>query len=323
MKIVKFGGDERPARVGLVAGEWIIDVHRADPRIPSDLLEVIEAGPQALDLLRELGDTIGSVRDDARFPAGAMRLFAPWPRKRIAMAGGNFADHVLEAGLKGGVREGQTVEDVYEEIRSEPIWGFWKILDELTNPGDGLVCPERTRHLDYEGEVAVVFGRRCRNVKEKDFLQQVWGVTLMNDWSDRTVKFDGKPMSWNLMKNFDGSATIGPCIVVDELDPQDVDVQTHVNGDLRQDFNSRDMIFSFAEITAALTQDLSFVPGDILAGGTAKGTVVDIVGATKRWEPDGEKQFLQPGDLVTVSSPAIGALTNTVIAGRGADPAKS
>jgi 2-keto-4-pentenoate hydratase/2-oxohepta-3-ene-1,7-dioic acid hydratase in catechol pathway len=120
------------------------------------------------------------------------------------------------------------------------------------------------------------------------------------------------PLSYNVPKNFDSSASLGPCIVVGEIDPQDVNVETRVNGDLRQRYSSRDMVFSFAEILAYLSTDFTFVPGDVIFGGTGAGTAQD----STKLNPDGTRphdRFLKPGDVVEISSPAIGKLTNRVV----------
>jgi 2-keto-4-pentenoate hydratase/2-oxohepta-3-ene-1,7-dioic acid hydratase in catechol pathway len=119
-------------------------------------------------------------------------------------------------------------------------------------------------------------------------------------------------ISYNLAKNFDGSTAIGPCIAVDELDPEEVPVETRVNGRLRQSFNSRDMIYGFGEVLEYLSRDFTFAPGDILSGGTGAGTAADATVPG----PDGARSqelFLKRGDVVEISSPRIGTLRVTVV----------
>ena len=119
-------------------------------------------------------------------------------------------------------------------------------------------------------------------------------------------------MSYNLAKNFDGSTSMGPCIVVDELQPQDVDVELKVNGSVRQRYNTREMIFSFGEVLEFLSRDMTLVAGDVIAGGTAAGTAADASPPG----PDGVKSrdlFLKPGDTVEISNAAIGTLRNRVV----------
>ena len=119
-------------------------------------------------------------------------------------------------------------------------------------------------------------------------------------------------MSYNLAKNFDGSTSMGPCIVVGELHPQDVPVETRINAELRQRYNTSEMIWSFGEILELLSQDFTFVPGDVISGGTNAGTAAD----KSKKGPDGVKPldlFLKPNDVVEVSSPPIGALRNRIV----------
>jgi 2-keto-4-pentenoate hydratase/2-oxohepta-3-ene-1,7-dioic acid hydratase in catechol pathway len=137
-------------------------------------------------------------------------------------------------------------------------------------------------------------------------------VTLANDWSNRDAGPPPRVVSFNLAKNFDFAVSLGPCIVIDELDPQAVDVETRVNGDLRQRYNSRDMVYSFAEILAYLSTDFTFVPGDMILGGTGAGTAQD----STKLAADGSRPhdlFLNPGDSVEISSPAIGKIVNRVV----------
>ena len=122
----------------------------------------------------------------------------------------------------------------------------------------------------------------------------------------------GRPLSFNLAKNFNGSVSMGPCIVVGELDPQDVVVETRVDGEVRQQYSSADMTFKFDELIEFLSRDFTFLPGDVLAAGTGAGTAMD---STPRG-PDGfahTDRFLRPGQHVEVSSPSIGALRNGII----------
>ena len=131
------------------------------------------------------------------------------------------------------------------------------------------------------------------------------GVFATAEQSDRAV-------SYNLQKNFDGAASMGPCIVVGELDQQNIDVETRVNGTVRQSYNTSEMIWSFGEVLEYLSQDFTFVPGDVIAGGTSAGTAAD----KSRRSADGRRPidlFLKIGDVVEVSSPQVGALANQIV----------
>jgi len=304
MKIVVFG-DRR--RVGALVGDSILDLNRANPRIPADLRQIIESGSRALDDAQRAIDTLTSAPDDALSQVAKTRLHAPWPERRIACLGGNYADHLM--GMAGADR---TLEDVTRDARTAGQWGFWKVPDRVTGPTDDVIYPKRTQYFDYEGEAAIVIGKRGKDLRAADVDDYVWGITLVNDWSIRDGMGSPRPMSYNLAKNFDGSTSMGPAIVVGELTAQNVDVETCINGQVRQHFNTRDMVFSFGEALEFLSQDFSFVPGDVIAGGTAAGTAAD---KTRRL-PDGTRPkdlFLNVGDVVEVSSPHIGTLRNTVV----------
>ncbi|MBV8086973.1 MAG: fumarylacetoacetate hydrolase family protein, partial [Chloroflexi bacterium] len=168
-----------------------------------------------------------------------------------------------------------------------------------------------TQRFDYEGEVAVILGQRGRDFTQAQARDAVWGITLFMDWSIRDGGGGGgaaRPMSFNLAKNFDGSTSMGPCIVVGEADPQAVDIRTLVNGEVRQNYSSKDMTFSFAEYLEYLSQDLTFLPGDVVSAGTGAGTAMESARA------DGGAKFLKVGDTVEVTSPQIGSLKSRVVA---------
>ncbi|MBV9577454.1 MAG: fumarylacetoacetate hydrolase family protein [Chloroflexi bacterium] len=307
MKIVVFGDQ---ARVGALVGDRVLDLARSDPALPAGLRQFIEGGQQALEAAQKAIDTLDRAPEGAVLGAREAHVRAPWPERRIACVGGNFADHLR--GMERG--ETKTIEQVTQQARAAGQWGFWKVPAFVSGPNDDVAYPKRTEYFDYEGEVALVIGKRGKNISADQLEQYVWGVTLFNDLSIR----DGmggpqRPMSYNLAKNFDGSTCMGPCIAVGEVSPSAVDLETRVNGEVRQHFNTRDMVFSFAEVLEYLSRDFSFVPGDVIAGGTAAGTAAD---KTVRGADGGRPKdlFLKVGDRVAVSSPQVGSLDNRIVA---------
>jgi 2-keto-4-pentenoate hydratase/2-oxohepta-3-ene-1,7-dioic acid hydratase in catechol pathway len=309
MKIVVFGPEKR---VGALAGDTIVDLNRADAGLPARLEPFIAAGKGALEAAQRAVDKAGK---EARLDARGVKLHAPWAGKRIAMVGGNYADHLagMTANQHGTPVTGDALQAAYKDAREKGHWGFWKVLDELAGPDDDVTYPsKRTRYLDYEGEVAIVIGKRGKDIAASQIADYVWGVTLVNDWSIRDNMGAARAMSYNTAKNFDGSCSMGPCIVAGELDCQNVEAQTRVNGQVRQSFNSKDMIFRFGEVLEYLSRDFTFVPGDVISGGTAAGTAAD---RTQR-NPDGSRPpelFLKVGDVVEISSPQIGVLRNKLV----------
>lgn len=342
MKIVVFGPHRR---VGALAGDAVIDLSRAfakfareiedEPRpealaatlVPADLAGFIESGRRALDnaakamdhLSRNAQDQNDPAGEPVVFAAGAVKLHAPCvPGARIACAGGNFADHAAAMYEKLSAKMPNltplTKENAAAQIRTAGIWGFWKVARDIGGPDCQVIYPASSNRLDYEAEIAIVLGSKAKDVRDGDLRQYVWGVTMLADWSNRNMSIEGAgPLKFAMVKNFDTCCTVGPCIVVDELDPLAVDIELFVNGEQRQKFNTRDMVFSFGEYLEYLSRDFTLHPGDIISGGTAAGTAADSSPLMKDGMASPER-FLKPGDTVELRSSAIGSLRASIIA---------
>jgi 2-keto-4-pentenoate hydratase/2-oxohepta-3-ene-1,7-dioic acid hydratase in catechol pathway len=312
MKIVVFGPQRR---VGALLDDRVIDLNRAASQLPARLLNFIEAGAAALEEARRVIDRFSKTApssDGVVQSLSAVQLHAPWPERRIACVGGNYAAHLLGMWANRLGKTDVTVEQVAEEAKKAGQWGFWKVPAEVAGPNDSIPFPKRVTYFDYEGEVAIIIGKRGKNIPANRINEYVWGVTLFHDWSIRDGGTD-RVVSYNLQKNFDGAVSMGPCIVVGETHQQDVDVETRVNGVVRQSYSTKEMIWDFGEVLEYLSQDFTFVPGDVIAGGTSAGTAAD----KSRRGPDGKRPldlFLKVGDIVDVSSPKIGALSNRIVA---------
>ena len=335
MKLVVFG----PARrLGIVIGDQVVDANRAcakylqerqnEPQpaamagalAPAELGEFVAAGPRALESAQKGADYVLKEAGDQTFaghrlvwPLAEVKLHAPRPgaAARICCAGGNYAKH---SAARQRNAEGATITDdeMFQQSRKQGCWGFWKVTNEVAGTGDDVTYPGRTERFDYEGELAVIVGKRGKDWSEAQAREAIWGVTLLNDWSIRDGMGASRPMSFNLAKNFDGCTSMGPSVIVGELDPQNIQVKTTVNGQPRQDYNTSEMVFSFAEYLSFVSTDFTLLPGDVLSGGTGAGTAMDQSKYVDRKAlPD---LFLKPGDVVEVSSPAIGALRNRVVA---------
>jgi acylpyruvate hydrolase len=182
----------------------------------------------------------------------------------------------------------------------------------MVGPDGEVIYPARADRLDYEGELAIVLGKRGIDIKPATAREYIWGVTLLGDWSIRSPGEPNGHYKFAMTKNFDTSCSLGPCIAVGETDPFATDVETLVNGERRQAFNTRDMVFSFGEYLEYLSRDLTLYPGDIISGGTAAGTAAD---SSPRL-PDGTsppERYLKPGDTVEIRSPAVGSLRAKVV----------
>lgn len=308
MRVVVFGPE---GRVGALTADGVTDLNHADGMLPATLEGLIAGGEEALD--RAARAVERAANGPATHPPGSVQLHAPCvARSRIACAGGNYAVHLAGA---MAARTGNDVDpdEVYREMRAGTPWGFWKVAD-VRGPDADIAYPARAERFDYEAEVAVVIGRPTRDVSAERAAEHIWGVTLLNDWSIRNDMGPARVLSFNLAKNFDGSTSLGPCVVAGErVDPQDLAVELRVNGEVRQSYRSSDMIFSFAELIAFLSRDFTLQPGDMIAGGTGPGTAMD----TTRPAPDGSTppdRFLRAEDVVEVSSPSIGVLRTRVVA---------
>ncbi len=185
---------------------------------------------------------------------------------------------------------------------------FMKSPAAVQNPGDAIILP---RHLnsdevDYECELAVVIGKRCKNVSKEEALDFVLGYTCANDVSARDWQIKRGGSQWCRGKTFDTFAPLGPCLVLkDEIpNPNTLGIKTVLNGKTMQDWNTNDMIFDVPTLIAFLSGSTTLVPGTVILTGTPHG-----IGAAMK-----PPVFLQAGDTVTIEIEKIGSLTNPVVA---------
>jgi acylpyruvate hydrolase len=285
--------------------------------VPATLDGFIRGGGAALEGARTAIDFVasvvpGSARKDLEHDLKAVKLHAPWvPRGRIALAAGNYATHAAAA-MTVLTKTEVTPETMYRQAKADEPWGFWKVAAAVPGPDEGIPLPKRARLFDYEGEVAIVIGAPAKDVVIDSWRRHVWGITLLNDWSIRNDMGPTRLLNYNLSKNFDGSASVGPCILVDDdVDVHDLDVETRVNGSLRQHYNTAEMVHDYGTLLSHLSRDLTLEPGDMIAGGTGSGT-----GLETPLGPDGTQptdRYLKIGDVVEVSSPKIGILRNHIV----------
>jgi acylpyruvate hydrolase len=322
VKLCVFGPERR---VGIVVDDLVIDAAAASPELPAELGEFIAAGDGALEAaraaVRRIGETSAPAASDggrSMQPLGETVLRPPIAvHARMFGAGNNYAAHAAGAAGSVGADPG-TIDRVRAEVREIGPRGFITFVENCVGARDDIVHPARTEMLDFEGEVAVVIGSVCKDVKAAEAADVIWGSVLLNDVSARgAIPTPDNPTSrFARDKNFDSSKCIGPYVVVGELDPQDIDLETRVNGELRQSGNTADMIFSFAEIIEYLSEDLTLRPGDVIAGGTPSGTVMDSTPTDAEGRRD-PAAFLKVGDVIDVSSPVLGTLRNEVVAKEG------
>jgi len=243
---------------------------------------------------------------------GAVRIGVPLASAspHIFSIGGNVAVHVSRA-MKAITGKDIPVDAIAKEkANGLPPWGFYVYAETVVPTGALVAPPAGVQKFDYEGEVAVILASGGRDVKPEHI--KIWGYAAWNDFSIRDPRVGIGPaigrgaFNWDLEKNFDTGNAMGPCVVVDEGGNVDkLRVVTRVSGEVRQDWNTSEMIYSFADVAAHLSRYLSLQPTDVITSGTGSGTAIEAGRDGNRW--------LKPGDTVEVEVEGAGALlTNTV-----------
>ena len=281
MKLVTFTHNNQ-SRVGAVIDDAVVD-GKGCPDIPASMIEFLGAGLKTMQAMQEL-----IYKNSTRIALAEVKLNAPVPRpgKYLGIAL-NYADHIAETGRD----------------RPEYPSFFTKQSTCVIGCGDAIHLPKVSDKLDYEGELAFVIGKRCRHVPVDKAHQVIAGFTIANDVSVR----DWQMRSPTLMigKSFDTCGPLGPWIVTpDELaDPHNLSIKTWIDDELRQDGNTRQMIFNCYDMIAYLSQAMTLEPGDVITTGTPSG-----VGVTM--QPRG---YMKPGQTAKIEIEGIGTLSNVVI----------
>ncbi len=279
MKLCRFAKDGGPAALGLVEGDEVVDLSAADvPAEPARALD--EAGQEGLAKLA------GSA---PRTALADVRLLAPaTPRKYLAIAL-NYRDHIAEMGM---------------EAPEVPVF-FNKQVTCVVGPDADVHMPKVSTFLDYEAELAIVIGERCRHVPVERAHEVIAGYTCANDLSVRD--WQGKAQTMQIGKSFDTHGPLGPWLVTgDELgDPNDLAIRCFVNDEPRQDARTSEMVFDCFQQVSHLSEAFTLEPGDVIATGTPSG-----VGLGRQPVRD---NLLHVGETVRVEIEGIGELANTVV----------
>jgi 2-keto-4-pentenoate hydratase/2-oxohepta-3-ene-1,7-dioic acid hydratase in catechol pathway len=284
-------------RAGLVIDDKVFDAAKlTGKQAYATVLAILEDWRAAQAVLKKAAAGAGKSR---------VKLLAPirWP-SAIYCAGANYADHAAEM-----ARRMNRPLEPDPHTQGLKAWHFIKAARTLTDPGATVKVSGVSEKVDWEVELAAVIGRPAKNVSEDKALSYVAGYTAANDLSarDRGPRpniSDTSPFKadWTKHKTFDGSCPLGPWIVPasDIGDPQDLGLKLWVNDVLKQDSNSKDMIFNLAEQIAQLSSGMTLHPGDLILTGTPAG-----VGSARG-------EFLKPGDTVKIWIDKIGTLTNKI-----------
>ena len=298
MKLLMFRDGGAP-RLGVGrdgASDEIIDVAAAangsGDALPATILGVIDAGDEGLDRLRVLASSAPS---NAVRTISDLTLLPPFdpPRGNVLAIGRNYQKHAEE-----GARALNT------EVGPPTI--FTKAITTITSPyADIRIDPSVSTKIDWEVELGVVIGRRGANIKREDALGHIFGYTVLNDVTARDIQ-NGWGGQWFKGKSLDGSCPVGPWVLTrDEVaDVQSLHLQLRINGAVKQDANSRDMIYPVDAIIEWLSIGMTLLPGMLIATGTPEGV------GFARTPPE----YLQPGDVMESEIDGIGTLRNTVVA---------
>jgi len=295
MKLVTFS-DAAGRRVGVIDESVgaVVDLSAASPGLPREMTAFVAAGDAALQAARvALGSGLG------RIALASVRLEAPIPRpsKNILCVGKNYHEHAKEFHQSGF--DASAGKDAIPDV---PIiftkWPNSVIGPQVPIPGS----EDPTASVDYEGELTVVIGRTARRVRKADALSHVYGYTIINDATARTLQHRHK--QWFLGKSLDGFCPMGPCIVTaDEIpDPTRLRLQTRVNGELRQDAPVSDLIFDIPTLIEEISALMTLEPGDLIATGTCAGVGIGF----------SPPKYLVAGDVVSITIEPIGTLVNPV-----------
>jgi 2-keto-4-pentenoate hydratase/2-oxohepta-3-ene-1,7-dioic acid hydratase in catechol pathway len=279
MKIVAYEDDGGRTAIGIKLEDGVL------PSGHSDLKALIKAGPRELDRLRHASESPGQLVHPKKFraPLG--------PTAMLLLAGGNYADHLAEAGLQP----------------KEPVF-FAKLRSAVIGPDEPIRIPTPDTHTDWEAELCIIIGKPAYRVPAERAHEYIFGYTMINDVSARDV-MDREPLQITLCKCPDTFCPLGPHIITpDEVpDPNanPLEISTRVNGVYKQRTTTDTMIHSIPTLLEFLTQTVTLQPGDLMSSGTCGGT-----GMGRK-----PQEFMHPGDTVTVGVSGVGYLTNSLEAG--------
>lgn len=286
LKLVSFY-ENTNVKLGIRTEKGIIDLSAASEKTgieaPTTVLDVIKGGADVLEKLKEIHEGYPEeISEDKVTFAPAI----PNPGKVICV-GANYRKHAIESGLA---------------IPENPIY-FTKYMNSLSGHNEQVPIPRIAQEVDYEVELVAVIGKPAKNVSTEEALDYVFGYATGNDLSVRELQF--RSQQWLHGKAIDGFAPLGPYIVTaDEVpNPQSLNLKTWVNGELRQDSNTEDMIFSVADLVSDISKIMTLEPGDVIYTGTPEGVIMGME----------QKIWLQPGDEIVCEIDGLGRLVNHLV----------
>ncbi|MEM7704497.1 MAG: fumarylacetoacetate hydrolase family protein [Pseudomonadota bacterium] len=282
-------------RTGALRGDHIVDLNATDAGIPDEMVALLQGGDAMLDRARAAADT-----GDPAIALADVHLESPiLVPPRILAIGLNYESHFNE---------------IPEEIKKKRSLGlpktpmmFNKQNTSITGPYDDVMLPPESPELDWEAELGVIIGKTARRVSKADAFEVVAGYTVINDVSVRD--WQRAAMTMTMGKSWDTHCPMGPTIVTkDEMpEPETLNARTIVDGEVKQDFNTGDMLFDVASIIEYLSTAFTLQPGDVIATGTAAGVALFAEG----------QPWLKEGQRVRVEIEGLGHIENLVVKDKG------
>ncbi len=280
MKLVTFT-DASGTRIGLAVDGGIVDLKKVDPDLPRDMVGLMNQWPAVRGAVER------AATRKADIAQSAVKLEAPVQRPgKVFAIGLNYADHIAESG---------------QPTPPEQVW-FTKAVTSIHAPFEPVQLPKVSMLLDYEAELVAIIGKRCKHVPKEKAHEVIFGYCAGNDVTVRDWQF--KTPQWVLGKSFDTHGPIGPWIVTpDEIgDPHALGIRAFVNGEKRQDSNTKHLVFNVFDQIAHISKAMTLEPGDVIFTGTPGGVGVAL-------KPP---QFLKAGDVTRIEIDKIGAIEATV-----------
>lgn len=272
-------------RLGVKVKNGIMDIAQVSDAyslgVPKTIEQIIAAGKSVTEKLQKYAESTSFLIDEDNI------VYAPCvtnPEKIICI-GLNYLDHANESKM---------------EIPLSPVV-FSKFSNALAGNKQEILLPINAKQFDYEAELVIVIGKTAESVSRENAMSYIFGYTIGNDLSARDLQF--RTGQWLLGKTCNGFAPIGPYLVTaDEVNPSDLEISCRVNGELRQQGNTKNMIFDCAYIVSYLSHHMTLKPGDIIFTGTPAGVILGY--------PEEKRVWLKSGDEVSVSIEKIGTLIN-------------
>ena len=255
-----------------------------------------ESGALCIIELQALGESLPPLLPSIALSEVQMTAPLPKPRRNIFCVGKNYFAHAREfagSGFDSSAKAGEDIPDC-------PIY-FTKVPESVVGPGAAIMMPpaEVSTAIDYEAELTIIIGRGGKGIAAKDAMAHVWGYTIINDVTARD--WQSRHKQWFMGKSFDTFCPMGPWLVsADECDGTKTQVRCYVNGELRQNASTTDLIFDIPKLIETLSAGITLYPGDVIATGTPVGVGIGF-------KPP---KYLVAGDVVRVEIDGIGSLEN-------------